>query len=268
MIALPELNFQRTPVTLIIAAIAVALEIVCTLDELTRGGDAGRRLHYYNEFLGILPSIWSGQVWRPFSTTLLHGNLIHAAFNVYFVIRFGAALESKVGPYRYLPLVVLLGYASMLPQFIVSTYNSNPIMIVGLSGILYGLLGMLIIGRRHHAELAAACDPNTVRFLLIWLVLCFLLTYSKLLPVANTAHVAGLGFGILYGLAVFDPRHRLRWSVISVLATLVVLAPMIACPGHLGYEAIRRQQRMERVLKKATQAPAGERPGGTEPRTK
>jgi membrane associated rhomboid family serine protease len=260
MIALPQLNFNRTPVTLIIAAVAAALEIVCTLDELAHGDDAVRRLHYYNNFFGILPSIWSGQVWRPFTTALMHGNFFHAAFNIYWMVLFGSALETRLGPYRYGGLVILLGYVSMLPQFIVSTYNANPIMIVGLSGILYGLLGILTVGRRYYTDLAAVCDLNTIRFLLFWLLLCFLLTYSRLLPVANTAHVAGLVFGLAYGLAMFDARRRLQWLSLAVVGTVLVLAVMIACPGHRGYKAIKFQQQWNRVLEDAKKGPALKEP--------
>jgi membrane associated rhomboid family serine protease len=39
-------------------------------------------------------------------------------------------------------------------------------------------------------------DPQSVQWLLIWLVIC----YSKLVGnVANTAHVAGLAIGVVWG---------------------------------------------------------------------
>jgi len=237
-----ELNFRRTPVTLIIAGVAAALAIVCEFD-------AARWDYYYGESLGILPNIWSGQLWRPFTTTLLHGGLLHAAFNIYWLVRFGAALEARFGPWRYLGLIVLLGYVSMLPQFIVTNYNQLPVVpIVGLSGILYGLLGMLIIGRRRHPDLNAVCDSGTIQFLLFWLVLCVLLTQANLLPVANIAHGSGLLFGVVYGLVVFDKGRRTHWGLLAAAATLLVLSTLIACPGHAGYERIKlRRQFLEQV---------------------
>ena len=253
MLPLPELDFRRTPVTLIIAGVAVALEIVCTLDD-------SRRLYYYNESLGILAYIWTGQLWRPFTTTLLHAGLFHVAFNVYWLLRFGSVLEARFGSYRYLGLIVLLGYMSMLPQFIVSTYNAPPTMIVGLSGVIYGLLGILMIGRRRHRDLDAVCDAATVQFLLFWLVLCILLTYARVLPVANIAHGSGLLFGVLYGQSIFGASHRVRWRVLASAATLLVLATLIACPGNAGYESIRRNRQ---ILKQLRQIPtAGQRDSG------
>lgn len=237
MLPLPEINFRRTPVTLIVAGIAVALEIVCTLD-------GPRRYYYYVDLrLGILSPIWAGELWRPFTSTLLHGSLLHALFNVYWLVRFGSALEARFGSFRYLGLIALLGYVSMLPQFVVTNYRQpvdQQIPIVGLSGILYGLLGVLMIGRRRHRELDDVCDANTVQFLLFWLVLCILLTHFGLLPVANIAHGAGLLFGAMYGLAIFDARRRIRWTALAAAATILVLSTLIACPGHAGYETVRR----------------------------
>ena len=63
------IDFNRTPVTLIIMAVSVALDLVCTFDH-------PRRNFYYNDAqLGIWIQIWEGQLWRPFTTTVLHGGL-------------------------------------------------------------------------------------------------------------------------------------------------------------------------------------------------
>ena len=247
MLPLPELDFRRTPVTLIIAAVAVALEVVCTLDEVAHDFDQARRLQLYNEMFGILPRIWTGQVWRPFTSTLLHGGFFHAAFNLYWLLKFGTVLELRFGSYRTLGLIVLFGYVTMLPQFVVSNFalldydallpafirerfipQPGPLVAVwGLSGVIYGLFGILLIGRRWHRDLEAVCDSGTVRLLLFWFVLCFALTYAGMLPVANIAHGAGLAFGVLYGMAIFAPKARIRWMVGATLATLAVLALMI-----------------------------------------
>ena len=100
----PELNFRRTPVTLTIAALAVAIEFVSMLDP------SRRELYAVGYKMGMLSTIWSGEIWRPFTTTLLHGSPLHAAFNVYWLLIFGQALEPRLGSWRYLGIFVLLGY--------------------------------------------------------------------------------------------------------------------------------------------------------------
>jgi len=68
--------------------------------------------------------------------------------------------------------------------------------------------------------------------------------------VANIAHGAGFGFGVLYGLAIFDARRRRQWVVISALASAVVLSTLIACPGHRGYEHAKQRVQFQRALEK------------------
>lgn len=245
MLPRPEINFDRTPVTLIVAAVAVALELACSFGDLPlAGGGGGRRLAYYNDYLGILPRLWAGELWRPFTSALMHGDLLHAAFNIYWLVIFAPALENRFGSYRTLGLIVLLGYVSMMPEYVIGSYNldldrHHPRMIVGLSGIVYGLFGMLWIGRRWRPELHAVCSDSTAKLLLGWFVLCIVLTELGLLNVANIAHGAGFGFGVLYGLVAFDARNRLRWTILASFASALVLSTLIACPGHTGYERVK-----------------------------
>jgi len=246
MLVLPEINFKRTPVTLIIMAVAVALEVVCSFDD-PQGG--GRRLAYYNDYLGILPRIWAGELWRPFTSTLMHGDLLHAAFNVYWLLIFGAALENHLGSYRTLGLLVLLGYVSMMPEYVIGSFHldlrrEDPIMIVGLSGIVYGLFGMVFIGRRWRPEFEAVCSTLTAQILMGWFFLCIVLTYAGYMRVANIAHAAGFIFGVLYGQAVFERRHRRRWTIAAIIASGLVLSTLIVCPGHSGYEHVKRTRRL------------------------
>ena len=255
MLPVPAINFNRTPVTLIVAAVAVALELVGTFDE-------SRRLYYYNEFLGILPSIWEGQLWRPFTTCLMHGGPIHAAFNVYWLVVFGPALENRLGSYRTLGLVVLLGYVSMLPEYIIGSYHrTEPVMIVGLSGIMYGLFGMLWVGRRWRPEFTLVCTDGTVQLLGFWFVLCIVLSHFGMMNVANIAHGAGFLFGALYGMALFSPRHARRWTLAASMVSLLVLSTLIAAPGHEGYEFVRSRARAARQIEQLRQIPFGDRPG-------
>ncbi|MCL4194396.1 MAG: rhomboid family intramembrane serine protease [Thermoguttaceae bacterium] len=238
-----EWSFRHTPATVALVGIAAIIEIVSTMAP-------DRRNQLYLDFFGVLSSIWQGELWRPFTTTLLHANLLHAGFNLYWVLRFAPVLERRFGSPALFGLVVLLGYVSTLPQFIVTNFHQpveEQIPIVGLSGVLYGLLGILMIGRRWHEELNAVCDEHTEQFLLFWLVLCVFLTWQGLLPVANIAHAAGLAFGLVYGLLLFDPARRTRWAIVAAIATLAVLATLIAVPGHEGYE-YSRQQREQQTL--------------------
>jgi GlpG protein len=238
-------DFRRTPITVSFAIAIAALEIVCFLDP-------ERRLYYYYDLrLGILSPIWRGEVWRPFTTTLLHANLFHALFNLYWLWIFGQVLEQRMGSLRFTAVCVLLAYVSMLPEYLVLNYRADlraQTQILGFSGVIYGLFGLLWIGRRWRPEFHAVCNDEIVRLMLGWLVLCVGLTWTKIMPVANIAHAAGLLFGMLYGFAAFCPHRRGPWRWASGLATVAVLATLLGFPGHRCYEATRQWQRIERLL--------------------
>ncbi len=242
MAVFPQLDFHRTPATLLVAAVAAALEIVFLLDDMQ---DGMRRVDMYNNLLGILPRLWQGELWRPFTSTLMHAGWIHAAFNLYWLLLFGITLELRFGSYRMLGLMVLLGYVSMMPEYgIGSYYRAQPVMIVGLSGVVYGLFGVLWLGRKWHPEMNEVCDRQTSQLLLGWFFLCIVLTYANILPVANIAHGAGFGFGVLCAAALWSPQHRTWWLVAAAILSLLVLAALIGIPGHAGFEHERAAGRL------------------------
>ncbi len=251
MLPTPQLTFQRTPVTLIIAAVAVAIEVVCSLDPERRG-------YYYNDLqLGIWWQIWEWQWWRPFTTTLLHGGFIHALFNVYWLTIFGPTLEEALGSFRVLGLIVLLAFTSTLPEFLLpGLLGFRESGVVGLSGVIYGLFGMLWVGRRFQPQFGFVCNDSTVRLLVGWFLFCIVITNLGFMPVANIAHGAGLLFGAIFGLASFDLRRRLIWRVVAVCATMTVLATLVGLPGHPVYDQIQRNRRLRRLQSRQVSAPS------------
>jgi membrane associated rhomboid family serine protease len=240
MLPLPELDFRRTPVVLTITAVAAALEVACQVR------DPLREVLYTGDRLGLLSPVWSGEIWRPLTTSLLHGSLLHAAFNCYWMLVFGGTLERRFGSWRLLLLVVLLAYGSMMPQFVFSNRDISELdaqqAVVGLSGILYGLFGFLLIGRRHEQVLYEACNDATAMLMGAWFVFCIVAEQFKLMPVANIAHAAGLVFGVLYGCAVFERSRRWLWRSLAATATILVLTTLIYVPGNELFKQHRLQE--------------------------
>ncbi|MCA9099696.1 MAG: rhomboid family intramembrane serine protease [Planctomycetales bacterium] len=214
--------------------------------------------------MGVWSHIWDGEPWRPFTTTLLHGNLIHVIFNVYWLLLLGTALERALGSLRYAGIVVLLGYIPMLLQFVVNGYwvawtdpAGNMPMIVGLSGVVYGLFSIAWVARPYRSEFYAICNDATVRVMLGWLVVCAALTWSGVMMVANLAHIGGLGLGWLMGKSLFDRPHRTRWAVATVVVSIALLCTLIACPGHPGYEDAMRVRRNRALLRQQSRSSVG-----------
>jgi hypothetical protein len=70
----------------------------------------------------------------------------------------------------------------------------------------YGFFGFMWIAARVVPEFKEVINPGVVRLFLTWLVLCFVATYTNVLPIANAAHLAGLFTGALVGAFVMGRR--------------------------------------------------------------
>ena len=263
MLPHPELNFRRTPVTLLVAAVAVAIELVCTFDP-------GRREVYAEVWkLGMLSPVWSGELWRPFTTTLLHGNFIHVAFNVYWLVTFGRVLEPFFGSFRYLIVLVLIACSSTMPSFLANNWSTpldGQIAGVGLSGVIYGLFGFLWMGQRFRPKFQEVCGPEVAQLFIAWFFFCIVLTYLRVMPIDNVAHGVGCLVGVLYGQALFEPTRRILWRAAAVLVTLFGIGSMFAAPGHPLYEKHVRNEEIRARIQELEQADAHPAQGREEER--
>ncbi len=164
--------------------------------------------------------LWDGEWWRLLGSAFHHGDLLHLMFNATAIWSCARIVEQAFGWWRYLLFFVTAAAVSMLP----SAMNSTDA--VGLSGVFYALFGVLVVLRTSHEGIRQAVPLQFVYAGFIWLFLASLLTYLKVLPIANDAHAVGLLYGLLIGWIVF--RFRRRWPAWSVIASQVV---------HLGVAA-------------------------------
>lgn len=139
-----------------------------------------------------LRAVSEGQVWRLFTPVLLHGNLLHLAFNMIWLYSLGGVLESRKGTWFFGIFVFVTAVVSNVIQF----EWSGPA--VGMSGVVYALFGYIWMKSKFDPRAGLFIDPNTVFWLGLWFVLCLL----NVIPgVANAAHTAGLVAGMVIGLA-------------------------------------------------------------------
>jgi membrane associated rhomboid family serine protease len=193
------------------------------------------------------PTAFHGEPWRLLTAALPHANALHLAFNVCWLWIFGTLLEEVLGHARLLALIVLFAVGSMAAEY--AFFSGG----VGLSGVGYGLFGLLWVLSSRDRRFAGAVDARTVRFFVGWFLLCIGVTCLKLLAVANVAHGAGALLGVLVGFAMSagTPARRLAAGVAVPLvagASLLgaaVLRPRINLEHDggksfvLGYEAIQ-----------------------------
>lgn len=239
----PQGDLRRAPVTMVLMALCVTIEMGLFLGGLfSPVGDLGVRTAAYNDFkLGIWLQMWRGEYWRPFTTTLLHANFLHMAFNVHCLWTFGPAIESWLGSFRFAGLVVLLAYVSSLAEFTLWPILGPWLMpdppdiqgLVGFSGVDFGLFGFCWMAREHRSECSLVCPDAIIQWMMSWFLIFIAFSALKWMPVANIAHGAGLGLGMLLGMATVEQgRRAIPWIVASTVVSLLFLSTMFYCPWH------------------------------------
>jgi GlpG protein len=168
----------------ILAFLGVELSFLLISSVPTEGGVVGR-------LQNGLPEVRHGQVWRLFTPILLHGGLLHLLFNMLWLKDLGTMVEVRLGRNRLLIMVLVLAGFSNLGQYIV-----NGPWFVGMSGVVYGLLGYVWMRGRLDPRSGFHVDRTTMILMTLWFFLCLAGTIPN---VANTAHAVGFVAGLLWG---------------------------------------------------------------------
>jgi GlpG protein len=146
---------------------------------------------------GLAP-VLSGQVWRLVTPIFLHFGILHILFNCWATIVEGTLIETHRGTFRLAILVLVSAVLSNLGQYFYME-RANPEglhLFGGLSGVGFALFGYLWMKGQYEPEQGMILHPSTVTTMLMWLVLCMT---GLMGPIANAAHVVGLGVGVAFG---------------------------------------------------------------------
>lgn len=178
--------------------------------------------HYFNATIPfsyegpLFEKISQGEVWRLITPVMLHLDLLHIFFNLLWFILLGNQIEFRLGFFRYLLFMLIVGIASNTTQYLMS----GPFF-MGLSGIIVGMAGFIWARQQVAPWEGYLLNRFTLIFLGIFVIgmfglqiLLFILQLlGKLtLPgimIANTAHLTGGIVGYLLGrLRFFSIRPR------------------------------------------------------------
>ena len=180
-----------------------------------------------------------GELWRLITSIFPHVNILHLIFNVYWLWVFGTLVEENFGHLKTAGLILLF---SIGPNALEFAFASGG---VGLSGVGYGLFGLLWVLSKRDERFRDAIDDKTISLFVSWFVLCIILTATNILPVGNIAHGAGAVLGILTGFAITLPEHMAPISA-GVAAILFALwaatfgRPMVNLSRYGGYDECRQ----------------------------
>jgi membrane associated rhomboid family serine protease len=177
-----------------------------------------------------------GQLWRLFTSIFPHVDILHLLFNLYWLWVFGSLVEGVYGHAKTAALIALFAIGSTAFDFAFASGG------VGLSGVGYGLFGLLWVLSRRDERFRDAIDQKTVTIFVVWFFFCIATTMTHTFAVANVAHGAGAVLGILAGLAITTPGHRSLLS--SAVAAMVAFGlwgstfgrPRLNLSGRAGFE--------------------------------
>jgi membrane associated rhomboid family serine protease len=170
-----------------------------------------------------IEGVAQGSYWQLITSTFLHVQLLHIAFNMIGLWIFGTFLEAQLGRWRYLSLYLLTGLAGSVCIYLLSgpLGPGQPLNYsLGASGSIFGLFGAaLVILLKQHRD---------VTQLLVLLVLNLAITFT-VPDVSWQAHIGGLTAGLLLGAGfAYAPReHRLLVQAGSMAALFVVCLALV-----------------------------------------
>jgi len=139
-------------------------------------------------------AVKSGEVWRVVTPIFLHGDILHLAFNMYWLFFLGGQIENIRGGWRFAGLVLISAVVSNLGQVFL---DSNSLF-GGMSGVNYALFGFVWMRWRIEPQAGWLLSPFTVIILMVWFVACFTGVVGD--HIANGAHAFGLLCGLVIGL--------------------------------------------------------------------
>jgi len=191
---------------------------------------------------------FDGESWRVLVTGFHHDGLMHLLLNLVGLVYLGRLLEPRLGSAAFLVLLFVAIVAANVPCVIMNE------SVVGLSGGVYALFGLLLPLRGTDEEVAERLPDLTVLLMLLWIPVGVLLTLGDVVRIANSAHLAGLVYGWLAGRAIFAPGARTWWSRRKFAAAhlLVVLLFLLAVhpvwnPRFHWYRAMQTDNVDERI---------------------
>jgi membrane associated rhomboid family serine protease len=175
----------------------------------------------------LTPQIQQGQWWRLLTCVLPHGDVLHLLFNLYWLWVLGTLVEEVLGHAATLGIMCLLAAVSSAAEFALMGGG------IGLSGVGYGLVGMLWALRLRDPRFYDGVDRATVQLFVIWFFFCLAGTMMHLLNIANVAHGAGAIAGVLLGRAMADRQEGRRLMAGAALVLMLCVCVWGATTGRV-----------------------------------
>jgi uncharacterized protein len=171
----------------------------------------------YTNILILTPQSVLTRPWILITSMFLHGTPTHLLFNMIGLFFFGQLLESRIGTKRFLYIYfgagLIAAIAASLYYPIIYGVMGQQVRLLGASGGLMGVLGMLVILMPDIKVLIYFVFPLPLWMAcLIWVALD---TLGIFFPsgTANIAHLAGLAVGLIYGYLLKEKKKKINKKI-------------------------------------------------------
>jgi GlpG protein len=155
----------------------------------------------------------------------VHFEIWHVLFNLLWAKDFGKLLEPRFGTPRFAGFVAISAIVSCGWQLAFSDSTG-----IGFSGVVYAFFGYMLAARDRDPIYRLFLNRNTILWMVGWLILCVILTFTGTWKVGNAAHIAGLLFGGLLGFAGGPSRLALLAKVGAGAMAAVALMTAVYMP--------------------------------------
>jgi rhomboid protease GluP len=168
--------------------------------------------------------IAQGEWWRLIAPIFIHIGLIHLISNSYALWVIGPQVEKLYGPSRFVILYMLAGIAGVYGSYI---YHPADIS-AGASGAIFGLFGVLFVfGVRYRHSIPPFFKRAVGTAVLPVILINLMIGFSGLLPIDNSAHVAGLIAGAALAAVIPFQKPGVENPSIFKVAQMVLLAIVV-----------------------------------------
>jgi membrane associated rhomboid family serine protease len=199
----------------LVATALIGLNVVVFLLTALEGGLAGRGGGVQSRLVLFGPAIAQGEWYRLLTTGFVHFGLLHIAFNMLLLYRFGELLEPLLGRTRFLALYL----GSLFTGSFGALFLSPLALTGGASGAVFGLVAAAAVSRRR--EGVGVWESGIGGLLAVNLLLTFVLP-----GISIGGHLGGLAGGAVLGSAMLrsPPSRRSTMEAVTLAAVVVALA--------------------------------------------
>lgn len=134
-----------------------------------------------------------GEYWRILTAMFIHSGIFHLGMNMLVLGFVGSLVEGILKPFRFVIVYLLAGLSGAL----VSLYWNDASVIVGASGAIFGIIG-IVLAFSAMKVFPRGTNPMFLKIFLPYIGINIL--FGLVSPADNAGHLGGLAGGFILGL--------------------------------------------------------------------